>query len=114
MEIEQLLDETAEPQLASWLRKWPNALEALNNIADLFVGLQENCILGQVSEQVSISGPVHIGKGTQDPSICDDSGAGDYWRERKCSIAFNHSEPGVHRLRLCRGAFSGCKAINLP
>jgi UDP-N-acetylglucosamine diphosphorylase / glucose-1-phosphate thymidylyltransferase / UDP-N-acetylgalactosamine diphosphorylase / glucosamine-1-phosphate N-acetyltransferase / galactosamine-1-phosphate N-acetyltransferase len=65
MEIEQLLDETAEPQLAAWLRKWPNALEALNNIADLFVDLHENCILGQVSEQVSISGPVHIGKGTK-------------------------------------------------
>ena len=32
MEIEQLLDETAEPQLAAWLRKWPNTMEALNNI----------------------------------------------------------------------------------
>jgi UDP-N-acetylglucosamine diphosphorylase / glucose-1-phosphate thymidylyltransferase / UDP-N-acetylgalactosamine diphosphorylase / glucosamine-1-phosphate N-acetyltransferase / galactosamine-1-phosphate N-acetyltransferase len=65
MEIEQLLDDTVEPQLASWFRKWPNALDALNNIADLFVGLQENRILGQISEQVSISGPVHIGKGTK-------------------------------------------------
>lgn len=65
MEIEQLLDETTEPQLAAWLSKWPNALDALNNIAELFVGLQENCILGQVSEQVSIAGPVHIGKGTK-------------------------------------------------
>ncbi len=65
MEIEQLLDETTEPQMGAWLRKWPNALEALNNIADLFADLQENRILGQVSEQVSISGPVHIGKGTK-------------------------------------------------
>ena len=65
MEIEQLLDETAEPQLAAWLRKWPNALEALNNIADLFAGLEENCILGEISDEVSISGPVHIGKGTK-------------------------------------------------
>ena len=56
MEIEQLLDGTAEPQLSAWLLKWPNAIEALNNIADLFVGLRENCILGQVSEQASISG----------------------------------------------------------
>ena len=53
------------PELIAWLRKWPNALEALNNIADLFVGLRENRILGQVGEQVSISGPVHIGKGTK-------------------------------------------------
>ena len=65
MEIAQLLDETVEPQLIAWLRKWPNALDALNNIADLFVGIQENRILGQVSQQVSISGPVHIGKGTK-------------------------------------------------
>jgi UDP-N-acetylglucosamine diphosphorylase / glucose-1-phosphate thymidylyltransferase / UDP-N-acetylgalactosamine diphosphorylase / glucosamine-1-phosphate N-acetyltransferase / galactosamine-1-phosphate N-acetyltransferase len=65
MEIEQLLDETAEPQLRAWLGKWSNALEALNNIADLFVGLRENCILGEVDEHVSISGPVHIGKGTK-------------------------------------------------
>ena len=40
-------------------------IEPLNNIADLFVGLRENCILGQISEQASISGPVHIGKGTK-------------------------------------------------
>jgi bifunctional UDP-N-acetylglucosamine pyrophosphorylase/glucosamine-1-phosphate N-acetyltransferase len=65
MEIEQLLDETAELHLAAWLRKWPNALEALDNIADLFVGLEKNCILGDISDQVSISGPVHIGKGTK-------------------------------------------------
>ena len=65
MEIEQLLDETVEPQLAEWLRKWPDALAALNNIDDLFVGIRESRILGKVSEQVSISGPVHIGKGTK-------------------------------------------------
>ena len=114
MEIEQLLDETTEPQLGAWLRKWPNALEALNNIADLFVGLQENCILGLVSEQVSISGPVHIGKGTKIHPFVDHSGASDHRRERKCSITLNHSKPSVHRLGLCRGSFGGCKAINLP
>jgi UDP-N-acetylglucosamine diphosphorylase / glucose-1-phosphate thymidylyltransferase / UDP-N-acetylgalactosamine diphosphorylase / glucosamine-1-phosphate N-acetyltransferase / galactosamine-1-phosphate N-acetyltransferase len=65
MEIEQLLDETVEPRLVAWLTKWSDALEALNHIADLFVGMEENCILGEVSEQVSISGPVHIGKGTK-------------------------------------------------
>ena len=65
MEIEQLLDETVDSQLVGWLRKWPNALEALNHIADLFVGMRENFFLGEVSEQVSISGPVHIGKGTK-------------------------------------------------
>ena len=65
MEIEQLLDETVEPQLAAWLKKWPDALAALNNIDDLFVGIRESRIQGQISEQVSISGPVHIGKGTK-------------------------------------------------
>ena len=65
METEQLLDETVDPPMVAWLRKWPNALEALNNIADLFVGLRGNCIQGQVGEQVSVSGPVHIGKGTK-------------------------------------------------
>jgi NDP-sugar pyrophosphorylase family protein len=65
MKIEELLDETVEPQLAAWLKKWPDALEALNNIAELFVGIRESRILGEVSERVSISGPVHIGKGTK-------------------------------------------------
>jgi NDP-sugar pyrophosphorylase family protein len=65
MEIEELLNETVEPQLAAWLRKWASALDALNNVADLFVGLEENCILGEISDKVSISGPVHIGKGTK-------------------------------------------------
>jgi len=65
MEIEQLLDETVEPQLVAWLKKWPDALEALNNITELFVDIRENCILGEVSENVSITGPVHIGKGSK-------------------------------------------------
>jgi NDP-sugar pyrophosphorylase family protein len=65
MEIEQLLDDNVDPQLAAWLRKWPTALAALNNIAELFIGLRQNYIAGEVSEQVSISGPVHLGKGTK-------------------------------------------------
>ncbi len=65
MEIEQLLDDALEPEMATWLRKWSTALDALNNIADLFVGLKDNCILGEVSEHVSISGPVYIGKGSK-------------------------------------------------
>ena len=65
MKIDELLDETVEPRFKAWLKQWPDALEALNNISDLFVDLKENCILGEVSEQVSISGPVHIGKGTK-------------------------------------------------
>jgi len=65
MEIEELLDESIEPRLEAWLKKWANALEALNNIGGLFVGMKENCVLGEIGEQVSISGPVHIGKGTK-------------------------------------------------
>ena len=71
MEIEQLLDVTAEPQLAAWLRKWPNAIEALNNIADLFVGLRENCILGQISEAGFDFRTGSHREGHKDSSICD-------------------------------------------
>jgi UDP-N-acetylglucosamine diphosphorylase / glucose-1-phosphate thymidylyltransferase / UDP-N-acetylgalactosamine diphosphorylase / glucosamine-1-phosphate N-acetyltransferase / galactosamine-1-phosphate N-acetyltransferase len=65
MEIEQLLDDNVDPRLAAWLRKWATALDALNNIAELFAGLRENYVECEVGEQVSISGPVHIGKGTK-------------------------------------------------
>ena len=113
MEIEQLLDETVEPQLAGWLRKWPDALAALNNIADLFAGLGENRILGQVSEQVSITGPVHIGKGSKIYPFVTIQGPviiGENVSVRSHSIIRKSS---VHRLGLCRGPFGGCKAINL-
>lgn len=65
MDVEQLIDDTVEPKLQAWLRKWPNAIEALNHIGDLFVGLKERTVLGEVYENVSISGPVHIGKGSK-------------------------------------------------
>ena len=64
MDVEQLIDDTVEQQLQTWLRKFPNAIEALKHIEDLFVGL-ELAILADVDEHVSISGPVHIGKGTK-------------------------------------------------
>src|SRR5450759_4204901 len=65
MDVEQLIDDTVELEFQAWLRKWPNAIEALNNIGDLFVGLEKPTILGEVDEHVSISGPVHIGKGSK-------------------------------------------------
>ena len=65
MDVEQLIDDTVDPALAKWLRKWPNAIEALNHISELFGDLKKTTILGDVGEQVSISGLVHIGKGTK-------------------------------------------------
>jgi bifunctional UDP-N-acetylglucosamine pyrophosphorylase/glucosamine-1-phosphate N-acetyltransferase len=65
MDVEQLIDDSVELELQAWLRKWPNAIEALNNIGDLFVGLKKSDILGEVHEHVSISGLVHIGKGSK-------------------------------------------------
>ena len=65
MDVEQLIDDTVELELQAWLRKWPNAIEALNNIGDLFVGLEISNILGEIDEHASISGPVHIGKGSK-------------------------------------------------
>jgi len=65
MDVEQLIDDTVDLELQAWLRKWPNAIEALNHIGDLFVGLKEPTILGEVDKHVSISGPVHIGKGSK-------------------------------------------------
>jgi bifunctional UDP-N-acetylglucosamine pyrophosphorylase/glucosamine-1-phosphate N-acetyltransferase len=65
MDVEQLIDDTVEPALQSWLRKWPNAIEALNHIGELFVELKKTTVLGEVDEHVSISGPVLIGKGSK-------------------------------------------------
>jgi UDP-N-acetylglucosamine diphosphorylase / glucose-1-phosphate thymidylyltransferase / UDP-N-acetylgalactosamine diphosphorylase / glucosamine-1-phosphate N-acetyltransferase / galactosamine-1-phosphate N-acetyltransferase len=65
MDVEQLIDDTVDPALQAWLRKWPNAIEALNHISELFAGLKTSTILGDIGEQVSISGLVHIGKGTK-------------------------------------------------
>lgn len=64
MDVEQLIDDTVDPELQTWLRKWPNAIEALNHIKELFVGLKP-AVLGEVDKSVSISGAVHIGKGTK-------------------------------------------------
>jgi len=65
MDVEQLIDDTVDPELQAWLRKWPNAIAALNHIAELFVELKKPAILGEVDERVSISGPVQIGKGSK-------------------------------------------------
>jgi UDP-N-acetylglucosamine diphosphorylase / glucose-1-phosphate thymidylyltransferase / UDP-N-acetylgalactosamine diphosphorylase / glucosamine-1-phosphate N-acetyltransferase / galactosamine-1-phosphate N-acetyltransferase len=65
MEIEQLVDGELEQQLQLWLKKFSNAVEALKRIGELFGGLSKTTILTEVGEHVSISGPVHIGKGTK-------------------------------------------------
>ena len=62
MDVEQLIDDTVEPQLKTWLRKFPNAVEILKHIEDLFVGLTKMTVLTDVGKHVSISGPVHIGR----------------------------------------------------
>jgi bifunctional UDP-N-acetylglucosamine pyrophosphorylase/glucosamine-1-phosphate N-acetyltransferase len=65
MDVEQLIDDTVDLELQAWLRKWPNAIEALNHIGELFGDLKKTTILGDVGEHVSISGLVHIGIGTK-------------------------------------------------
>ena len=64
MDVEQLVDDTVEQQLQTWLRKFPNAVEVLKHIEDLFAG-QKIAVLADIGEHVSISGPVHIGKGSK-------------------------------------------------
>jgi NDP-sugar pyrophosphorylase family protein len=53
-----------EPTLAAWLKKFDSPLELLNGLPDLFTELRERRILGEVREFVSITGLVHIGKGS--------------------------------------------------
>ena len=65
MDVEQLIDDTIDPELQAWLRKWPGAVEALNHVRDLFVGLKKTTIVGEIDEHVSISGLVHVGKGSK-------------------------------------------------
>ena len=44
MDVEQLIDDTVDLELQAWLRKWPNAIEALNHIGELFDKLKEPAI----------------------------------------------------------------------
>ena len=61
MDVEQLIDDTVAPELKTLLRKFPNAVDILKHIEELFVGLTKKTILTDVGEHVSVSGPVHIG-----------------------------------------------------
>lgn len=63
--IHELFDETLEPQLRDWLHSFRDPVDVLNHISDLFLGLKETMIMGEVHSSVSIYGPVHIGKGTK-------------------------------------------------
>ena len=65
MDVLQLIDDSLEQDLQIWLKKWSSAIDALNNIGSLFDELEQSNILGDVSEHVSITGPVHIGKGSK-------------------------------------------------
>jgi NDP-sugar pyrophosphorylase family protein len=65
METQQLIDGALEEGLQLWLRRFSNAVEALKHIEELFAGLNKPTIQAEVGEHVSISGPVHIGKGTK-------------------------------------------------
>ena len=65
MEIQQLIDGALEQKLQLWLQRFSDAVEALKHIEELFAGLNKPTIQTEVGEHVSISGPVHIGKGTK-------------------------------------------------
>jgi len=62
--LEELHDETIEPQLRKWISKFRNPIDLLNNIDQLFTNLHETHIMGKVDASVVINGPVHIGEGT--------------------------------------------------
>jgi len=64
MDVRSLIDEKIDPELIEWLTKKETAVNALNAIEELFVGLKQTLNLGIVDEFVSITGPVHIGAGS--------------------------------------------------
>lgn len=63
MNIADLIDGPINPQLRSWLQPHGTALAALKALKSMFDDLRTD-IQGEVQENVSITGPVVIGKGS--------------------------------------------------
>lgn len=64
LRVSDLFSGPLEPDLAAWLKRFDSPIELLNALPDLFAKLNEQRILGEVREFVSITGPVHIGEGS--------------------------------------------------
>jgi bifunctional UDP-N-acetylglucosamine pyrophosphorylase/glucosamine-1-phosphate N-acetyltransferase len=64
LRVSDLFSGPLEPDLTAWLKKFEFPIDLLNALPDLFAKLNEQCILGEVREFVSITGPVHIGEGS--------------------------------------------------
>src|SRR5208282_4582785 len=64
LKVSDLFSGPPENEMAAWLKRYDSPIDLLNALGDLFAKLHERRILGEVGEFVSITGPVHIGKGT--------------------------------------------------
>jgi bifunctional UDP-N-acetylglucosamine pyrophosphorylase/glucosamine-1-phosphate N-acetyltransferase len=64
LKVTDLFSWPPEHELAAWLKSFDSPIELLNALPGLFADMKEQRILGEVGEFVSISGPVHIGKGS--------------------------------------------------
>lgn len=62
--VRNLFTGPLEAELAKWIQKFGSAIELLNALPQLFAKLDHQPIDGKVMENVSISGPVHIGSGS--------------------------------------------------
>ena len=95
MDVLQLIDDSLEQDLQIWLKKWSSAIDALNNIGSLFDGMEQSNILGDVSEHVSITGPVHIGKGSKiHPFVTIEGPVGNLGRMSAC--VYHNKKPSLH------------------
>lgn len=63
MKISDLIDGDINPTLRTWLEQRTDALDALRHLKSMFDGLTTD-IQGEVHDNVSITGPVRIGKGS--------------------------------------------------
>lgn len=64
MNITDLFDGEIDPRLRAWLQPHATALDALRALKGMFTTVTEQDIQGEVGENVSITGPVRIGKGS--------------------------------------------------
>jgi bifunctional UDP-N-acetylglucosamine pyrophosphorylase / glucosamine-1-phosphate N-acetyltransferase len=61
--IADLFDDSVEADLITWIKRFRDPVELLNNIESLFTKLQTTTVLGEVAGSSVLNGPVHVGAG---------------------------------------------------
>ena len=62
--INDLYDDTVDEELVTWIKKFADPVQLLNDLSSLFEGLDTTTVLGEMDESVVLNGPVYIGAGS--------------------------------------------------